>query len=235
MPISPRRARCPSSGKPSFAYNFALAGITLNQRIDALIEGLKFLLGASPFYAASIAAWAAGAVYLLLHEERLGHALTHRVMGLLVGLAGLFLVYNGLFRSGLQLYQIAELSAYRYALIAGGVLLAAAGLAYFLRRWDRPLRAWIGKFQQAKATALLVPLAFVVIDLPVEIILSSLSGNNFRHYFMAVLPAMTILIGYLVWSVLSFTSGAGRTDDAPGVGCGAGHPPVYQRVADHRG
>ena len=119
-------------------------------------------------------------------------------------------MYNGLFRSGLQLYQIADLSAYRYALIAGGVLLAAAGLGYFLRRWDRPLRAWIGKFQQANATPLLVPLAFVVIDLPVEIVLSSLSGNNFRHYFMAVLPAMTVLIGYLVWSVLSFNSSAGR-------------------------
>ena len=69
----------PEFWEASFAYNFALAGITLNQRIDALIEGLKFLLGASPFYAASIAAWAAGAVYLLLHEERLGQVLTHRV------------------------------------------------------------------------------------------------------------------------------------------------------------
>jgi len=187
----------------AFAYNFALSGITVNQRLDALVEGLKFLLGISPYFAVSFAAWAAGIVYLVLNEEPIRKALTQPWLGWLVGLAGLLLAYNGLFRSGLQLYRLSELSVYRLGLIFAGALLLGLGLAYSLRRWDRPARAWLERHRQSRSTPVWAALIFAVVDLPVEIVLSSLSGNNFRHYFMAVLPSMTVLIAYLAWSLAS--------------------------------
>jgi hypothetical protein len=37
------------------------------------------------------------------------------------------------------------------------------------------------------------PLLVALIDLPIEIVLISISGKNFRHYFMTLIPVMTIL------------------------------------------
>ena len=189
----------PEFWEAAFAYNFALSGITTNQRLDALIEALNFLLGTSPFFALGFAAWVAGVVYLLFHEDDLLRVATSRWVGWLAGMAGLVLVYRGLFRSGLTLYLLREMSLYRWGLLIAGTALLLGGVIYALRRLDRPLYRWFLRWQEERSTPLLMPLAFAIIDLPVELGLSSLSGNNFRHYFMALLPSLALLTGFLVW------------------------------------
>lgn len=189
----------PEFWEAAFAYNFALSGITTNQRLDALVEALNFLLGASPFFALGFAAWVAGVVYLLFHEDHLLRVVTSRWVGWLVGMAGLVLVYRGLFRSGLTPYLLREMSLYRWGLLLAGMILLAGGVIYALRRLDQPFYRWLLRWQEERATSLFMPLAFAVVDLPVELGLSSLSGNNFRHYFMALLPALTLLTGFMVW------------------------------------
>lgn len=189
----------PEFWEAAFAYNFALSGITTNQRLDALVEALNYLLGISPFYALGFTAWVAGVVYLLFHEDDLLRAVTSRWVGWLVGLVGLALVYRGMFRSGLTLYLLREMSLYRWGLLIAGTVLLLGGVTYALRRLDDIFYRRLLRWQEEHSTPLLMPLAFAVVDLPVELGLSSLSGNNFRHYFMALLPALTLLTGFLVW------------------------------------
>ena len=194
----------PEFWEAAFAYNFALSGITMQQRVLAILEGFNFLLSSANLYSLAFMAWAAALAYLLLHQENLSRSLFSRWSGLAGVLLGLALLYNGLFRSGLTPYTLADLSLYRWVQIALGAALAALGVLYFRGRWVKAAQAWRLRWQQAASTPLAPALAFAVIDLPVEILLSSLSGNNFRHYFMAALPSMTVLAGFFAWSLISF-------------------------------
>ncbi len=189
----------------AFRYNFAVAGIPLAQRLASLVGGLGFLLSASPFFSLGLAAWAGAGAYVLLRDERLLKAAGQPWPGLVIGLVGLLLLYNGLFRRGLQLYALSELSAYRIVQIALGGLLLAGGLLYFQLRWNRAFARQMDLFRRQLADVPLALPAFALLDLPVEIGLSALSGDNYRHYFMATLPAFTVLVGFLGWSLLSLS------------------------------
>lgn len=194
----------------AFAFNVSIARLPLAGRLAALIEGGAFVLRASPFFSLAWAAWLAAVAYLLLHNERLLRLLTHRRVGWVVALVGLALLYNGLFRSGVQAYRLAELSPYRWVLIVAGLGLACAGGVYSLRRLDRPWFSRLAKWRQAGEPAVNLLLGFAVIDLPVEFALSALSGSNYRHYFMPMLPSMTVLVGFFTGWVLSSTRQAGK-------------------------
>jgi hypothetical protein len=62
-----------------------------------------------------------------------------------------------------------------------------------------------------KLSPLFLPLVVALVDLPVAVIFSSLSGNNFAHYFMALLPSLTILTAFLIDSLYNlFRSTFGR-------------------------
>jgi hypothetical protein len=113
---------------------------------------------------------------------------------------------NGLFRSGLQVYALRELSLYRLVLIALGLALTAVGLIYFTRRLYRPLHRALRRHLPGSASPAFLLLALAAIDLPVEVWLSTLSGANFMHYFIALLPSLTILVGFFAYSLLSFTN-----------------------------
>lgn len=49
------------------------------------------------------------------------------------------------------------------------------------------------------------PLAVALIDLPIELVLISLSGENYHHYFITLIPAMTILAAWGVSQLDRFT------------------------------
>ncbi|HMN59665.1 MAG TPA: hypothetical protein PJ988_04845, partial [Anaerolinea sp.] len=123
---------------------------------------------------------------------------------------GVLLAYNGLFRSGLQVYGPGELSAYRISLIAAGLGLVILGLLDVVRGWDRGPGRQMDLFRRQLADVPIALPAFALVDLPVEVGLSALSGDNYRHYFMALLPAMTVLVGFLGWSLLSLGGPKGK-------------------------
>jgi hypothetical protein len=83
----------------------------------------------------------------------------------------------------------------RIALISGVTHLSQSGLSL------AALAAWAIMLLTPKRT--LPPssrslLWLALIDLPVEMILSSLSGNSYPHYYMAWLPSSAVLVAFLV-------------------------------------
>jgi hypothetical protein len=46
-------------------------------------------------------------------------------------------------------------------------------------------------------------LSIAIIGLPIEIILASLSGYSYRHYYISLLPIFTLLAGYSFWLLLA--------------------------------
>jgi hypothetical protein len=65
----------------------------------------------------------------------------------------------------------------------------AFGLAASCNRSARLLPAW--------------PLvAVALIDLPLEIVLANLSDDSYRHYFISLLPVLSILAGFILWLAL---------------------------------
>ena len=66
------------------------------------------------------------------------------------------------------------------------------------RKWVIPR---ISKWQSSSRSDLFLPMLVAAVDLPVEFALSSLSGNNFPHYFMMLLPSLTLLIAFVARSV----------------------------------
>jgi hypothetical protein len=190
----------------AFAHNFAVTQISTLDHLTALASAVAQLSGASFFFLIGFLAWLAGLPYLLLHGERLLQALTNRWAGLVLALLGLLIAANGLFRTGLQVYALRELSLYRLALLGLGLAMAAAGLVYFTRRLDHPLQRALRRHLPGSSSPAFLVLTLAAIDLPVEVWLSTLSGANFKHYFMALLPSLTILVGFFAYSLLSFTN-----------------------------
>lgn len=46
-------------------------------------------------------------------------------------------------------------------------------------------------------------LSIGLIDLPIELIMASISGYSYRHYFIALLPIYTVFAGFTFWMLLS--------------------------------
>ena len=127
---------------------------------------------------------------------------------ILGGIAGYFAVHQGL----LEFWRV----AYQYNLIYSNITLeerirALADMADFFTRttplfpmvfivWGAGVWQTLRKGLQQEA-ALSFPLAVAIIDLPIELVLTSLSGENYRHYFITLLPAMMILTA---WGISQF-------------------------------
>jgi hypothetical protein len=47
----------------------------------------------------------------------------------------------------------------------------------------------------------------IFVALPIELVLTSLGGRNFGHYFLTLLPAVTIAIAYIIWKATTFVKG----------------------------
>lgn len=112
------RGALPAFWEAAFAYNFALSGIGMLQRWQALVQAVGWLVQFSGIYLLGLLMWFVAALHLWLHRHQPD-------------------------------------------------------------RWR-------------------VPLLIAVVDLPIELLLSSLSGNNFFHYFMPLLPALTILTAFWI-------------------------------------
>lgn len=195
----------------AFVYNFTVSGIALSARLSALVEGGYFLVSASPFFALAIAGWFAALAHLLVHHKRLLKLATTRWIGYAAALLGLLLVANGLLQSGFRLYSLETLSPYRWANLLAGLVLLAGGVGYGASRLPQALYSRLSKQSRAADERVSLLLGFAVIDLPLEFILSGLSGSNYRHYFMPLLPSLAILAGFLVWSVRVYLPQSGKS------------------------
>lgn len=186
----------PEFWESAFVYNFALSGIPLDKRFLALTKGLTMLWGWSGYFLAGMLAWLAVFPYLLFHDLRILRAITSRLFGQVLAVGGVCLFIlgvlgqNGLFTIGL-------------------LLILFSGFVF--SGWiKRRLTPWLEERIVSKQISFFLPLLVAFVDLPVALVLTSLSGNNFAHYFMALLPSLSLLVAFTIHSLLSLTGRAGK-------------------------
>jgi len=171
---------------------------------------------------------AVGLVVLFEHRERamwseLVRRLSRFVLGALAVLApvALYFVavgafddfvdqaffYNVQYSSGSGLGSKALAAGTGWVLLAdaGASPILVGGAAWLVAAWElrRPVRL------PARARPLL---RVAVVGLPIEVILSSVSGETYYHYYLAWLPLLAVLVGYaaaMLWAALGR-----RGDDA---------------------
>ncbi len=182
-----------------FLLNFGISSLSTPERLQALSEAFRWLTGSSGLFLGGMLIWLTVVPYLVLYDNRTLSILSGRLAGFGIGGLGLFLLYNGLFRSGLDLYALADLSPYRFGLIAAGLVLVGSG-GLFLSGWaGRCMRGRFSALAPAGRSDLALPAIIALVDLPVAFGLAILTGQNFPHYFMPLLPALVILFAYGVY------------------------------------
>jgi len=181
-----------------FLMNFGVSGHSFAARLQALLEALRWLFGSSGFFLGGMLVWLTVLPFLILFDRRVLPFLSGRWMGVVIAGLSLLFLYNGLFREGLVLYRPADLSPYRFRLIIFGLLLAGLG-GLFLAGWAaKRARSGAASFTQAGPSNLALPLIIALVDLPLSLGFAILTGRNFPHYFMPLMPSLTILLAYAV-------------------------------------
>ncbi len=201
-----------------FLMNFGVSGHSTPERLRTLQEAFGWLTGSSGFFLGGMLIWLTVIPFLVVEDKRVLPILTGRLAGAGIAGLGLLLLYNGLFRSGLDMYAFTDLSPYRFGLIAIG--LALVGLSVLLirlpRRISGSVRAWLMDVRQGRASAapahsdLAFPLIIALVDLPVAFGLAILTGRNFPHYFMPLIPSLAILFAYGIYSLLQAAASPAR-------------------------
>lgn len=181
----------------AFVYNFVYSDVTNPQRLAALTGALGFITQTSGFFAIASIAWLAGIAAILITHAPTRQTLTHRWAGVPLSLAGLYLAGRAL------IVAEAGISAWRAGQIALGLALIGLGVVFWLGIPAKRLAPWLAGLQRGEMAANL-PLFIAVLDVPVELGLITLSATNFAHYFMALLPALTLLIGFFAASIISW-------------------------------
>ncbi|KPL78431.1 hypothetical protein ADN00_06830 [Ornatilinea apprima] len=193
----------PEFWEAAFAYNFALSGISTVRRLQALGRALVTLFNTAPFFMLSLLAWLAALPFLLLNDQGLHKLVTARWLGWLFLLMGALSVYNGIFRRGLTPYPAEMFGARQVMEIILGAALLLLGAVWLRSHLPEKLSTRLHALREKSHTPLRLPLLVAAIDLPVQLVMISLSGNNFGHYFMAALPSLTVLCAFFFWSLLN--------------------------------
>lgn len=184
-----------------FRYPMRYAGITNPERLAALRKALSGFLTQPWFILLGLLTWLVVLPFLFSNDARIRAALTSRRMGWFFLGLGILILFNGLWddRTG-GLYALSALSRYRLLMLAVG-LAACAVSALFFARWVRrgADRLFPGS-SPGESTPLLLPLGIALIDLPLELALSSLAGQAQAHRYAPMLPSLAILVAFLVWS-----------------------------------
>lgn len=188
----------PEFWEAAFSYNVALSGITLQKRLGALVSAMDLLYSWSLFFMGGMVAWLAALPMLLINDDRIRVAFTRRWVGFLAaGAGGLLLMAALVFQPAVRALLVGLGFA---ALLLGGLIVVGR------------LPGWLRPAQPPRTWSLFLPVVVGLVDLPVAVVFSSLSGNNFAHYFMALLPSLTILTAFLIDSISSlFRPAFGRT------------------------
>lgn len=189
----------PQFWEAAFAYNFALSGISFLQRLAALRTAALTFFGAAPFFMLALLSWLAAIPFLVFRDQQVRNLITGRWLAGPFLLAGLLGLYNGLFRRDLILYSFTQLRSRQIAELAVGIALIVLAAAWLRSNLPTTIHKRLEDLRQDDQTSLRLPLLIAVMDLPLQLIMMSLSGNDFEHYYMSALPSLTVLCGFFFW------------------------------------
>ena len=181
----------------AFRFNLLYSTVSTPERIGSLMDALAFLNTRSGFFVLASMAWLGGIAFILLHHEAARYQVTRRWVGAAPLLAGLVLVDRGLFASTFHLAALSSLSLYRWGLVAAGAALLGLGCAALAGVGERKIYPWLRQYQAASDSPALMPVYLAVMDLPVELLMISLSGRGYLHYNISLFPPLVILIAFL--------------------------------------
>ncbi len=186
----------------AFAYNFLYRQFDYANRYLVLDGALDFITRLSGFYILALLTWIASVILLLIEHNPIRRAFTSRWLGFILLIPAVVFLYKGRAQFGLPLdFTDNQLPIQLRQLIYGLILLGVAILS-LTRILQRKLGPWLERFQTGNIP--LLPFFVVAVNLPVEIILIVIGGNNYAHYFMTLLPVMTVLIGIFFWTLTTW-------------------------------
>lgn len=190
----------------AFRYNFIYSDVTNGDRLRSLLALGQFLLSSSGFYMITTTAWLAGIGYLLLKSERAARIVTRRWLSLVFFFCGGLLIARNLQSSYLQ----SGLSLYRVAQISAGAAIFLLGMPFAAGWMERRAYPWLRRHALPGSDRPVLPVTLAVMGMPVEMILISLSGEGYKHYFMSLLPVLVTLAGFFAYSWLQAAGGGQR-------------------------
>ena len=187
----------PDFWEAAFQYNFALSGIPLREHLLALSSAFMLWGANSGYFFAGMICWLIATIYLFTHDDRLLRFLSSKwvkmgftAVSVVIGLSGILSLLHG---AGMP----------AFILSASGLVLSVC-VWFFFGWFDTRVRNVLERHPEERSTPLFLPLIIALVDLPVAFLLSSLSGNNYNHYFMTLLPSMSILVAF---GIMLFTQG----------------------------
>jgi 4-amino-4-deoxy-L-arabinose transferase-like glycosyltransferase len=187
----------------AFRYNFIYSGVATPDRLNSLLDVLWFLNTRAGFFMLASMAWLAGWGYILLHHQPAAWHATRRWAGLVPLGGAVVLLWNGFVIRPFELYAFSMLSPYRWSLICSAIILLLLSLVFFIGWPERRVYPWLKSKQLACDAPELLPLYVAMLDLPVSSVLVAISGRGYLHYYLALFPAVTILVAFLAWSLAS--------------------------------
>ena len=193
----------PQFWEAAFAYNFALSGISTARRLQALGAAVLTLFNTTPFSLLGLLAWLAALPYLLFNDQPLRKLATGQWIGWFFIFFGTFSLYNGIFRRGFTPYPAGQYGLRQIIEIGLGIALMVAGAVWLRTGLAKQLRERLEAARDENLIPIRLPLLVAAADLPIQLVMISLSGNNFGHYYMSVLPSLTVLCAFFFWYLLN--------------------------------
>ena len=184
-----------------FRFDFYAWRVSNLQRLGTFVSALNRLFYGSAFTTFGLLAWLMVLPFLLFKEKSFRTSITSRLSGIILLLAGIGLIFNGLYDDVTHhIFSIYSLSFYRVSFIVVGIVCCSFALFVLSGGFRRHLESWIRRFNPSERSGVLLPLVIAFIDLPVEMALAALPAQDYSLSFLPLLPVLAILAGYLFWS-----------------------------------
>jgi hypothetical protein len=186
-----------------FRYGLLSLRVSNPQRIQALVGMVNNLSHLSAYFYLGFLTWLVLVPFLIYNEPQFREGLAGRAVGGIFAALGILMILNGVWddRSG-RLTALTALSVYRLGMVIVGLTSALIAL-FFLTGWvARQVRGFFSPSSSSPYSGRMLPLAVVLIDLPVELVLASLTGQSIEHYFLPLLVPLAVLTAFLFWSLL---------------------------------
>jgi 4-amino-4-deoxy-L-arabinose transferase-like glycosyltransferase len=183
----------------AFAFNFAYVSLSTTERISALGMNISDLFGKSPYFMISLLSYIVCIPVAILSSRAVFKQLTNKWISALFFLFAGLGIYNGLFRHGLTLYSLDQIGTRQIAEIILGIGFGVTGWLWTRTKFTTILRNLLDKRYTISYEQISVPVIVCLVDLPVQLVMISLSGRGYDHYFMSALPALSILCAMFLW------------------------------------